>query len=44
MGGFKKFLLQSTELVNNVILSEVTACFWFLPQYLEAYFKCASAS
>ena len=37
----KKSLLQSTNLLNNVILSKVF--FWFLPQYLEAYYKCASA-
>ena len=38
----KKSLLQSTNLLNNVILSKV--CFWFLAQYLEAYYKCASAA
>ena len=37
----KKSLLQSTNLLNNVILSKV--CFWFLPQYLEAYYKRESA-
>ena len=37
----KKSLPQSTSLLNNVILSKV--CFWFLPKYLEAYYKCASA-
>lgn len=41
MSGLKNPFFQSTNLLNNVILSKV--CFWFFPQYLEAYYKHESA-